>query len=109
MQFCCMQCMFCLVRLYNRIFYEKLPSKKKISASHLPWMWIGVETESGKIITLTEMLESSIEYGDCITPKFLKAFTGIQDAKRWIYLDSKTFKEEEIPTVGLIIEDDSHE
>jgi hypothetical protein len=78
---------------------------------HLTFRGCGLESKQSRatIITLTEMLESSIEYGDCITPNFLKAFTGIKNAKRWIYLDSKTFKEEEIPTVGLIIEDDSHE
>lgn len=104
-----MQCMFCCVRLYSRIFYSKLPSKKKVSSSHLPWMWVGVELTDGTIKTLTEIVDTSIEYGDCVTPQFLKTLSGIQDANRWIYLDSKTLKEEEIPADGLIIEDDSDE
>jgi hypothetical protein len=105
----CMQCMFCCVRLYNRLFYTALPSKKMVSSSHLPWMWVGVETANGAIISLTEIVDTSIEYGDCVDAEFLEELSGIRNAKRWIYLDSKTLKEEEIPTVGLIIEDDSDE
>ncbi len=108
MEFCCMQCFYCCIRLYNRLFYTKLPTKK-VSSSHLPWLWIGVETEQGKIITLTEIVDSSIEYGDVVSPYFLESLTGIQNAKRWSYLNSKTFREEEIPTEGLVIEDDSDE
>jgi hypothetical protein len=68
-----------------------------------------VETEYGKIITLTEIVDSSIEYGDIVSPYFLESLTGIRNARRWSYLDSKTFREEEIPTEGLVIEDDSNE
>lgn len=103
-----MQCFYCCIRLYNRLFYSK-PSIKKVSSSHLPWLWIGVETEQGKIITLTELVDAAIEYGDCISPYFLESLTGIRNAKRWTYLDSKTLKEEEIPADGLIIENDSNE
>lgn len=109
MQLCCMQCMLCCVRLYSRFFYTKLPTKKNVSSSHLPWMWIGAETAGGTILTLTEIVDSTVEYGDCVTPAFLESLTDVQNAKRWIYLDSKTFREEEIPTVGLLIEDDSDE
>lgn len=72
-------------------------------------MWIGVELVDGSITTLTEIVETTIEYGDNITPTFLQTLTGIGNAKRWLYLDSKTLKEEEIPTDGLLIEDDSDE
>lgn len=109
MQFWCMQCMFCCVRLYNRLFNARLPMKKKVSSLHLPWMWIGVETTTGSIVSLTDVVDSSVEYGDVVTPQFLETLSGIQSAKRWIYLNPKTFKEEEIPTDGLIIHDDSIE
>ncbi len=110
MQFCCMQCLFCCVRWYSRFFYKQVPKQlKKVSASHLPWMWIGVETAEGKIVSLTEIVDPAVEYGDVVTPAFLKTISGIQTAKRWIYLDPKTLKEEEIPTDGLIIQDDSDE
>ena len=109
MQFCCIQCMFCCVRLYNRLFYTKLQTKKKVSSLHLPWMWIGVEKEDGSIVSLTDIVDSVVEYGDCVTPQFLQQVSGIQLARRWIYLDPKTLKEEEIPTDGLIIHDDSIE
>ena len=104
-----MQCMFCCVRLYNRLFYSKLPTKKKVSSSHLPWLWIGVETTNGNILTLTEIVDSAIECGDTVSPQFLEVLSGVRNAKRWIYLDSKTLKEDEIPADGLIIGDDSDE
>ena len=72
-------------------------------------MWIGVETTTGSIVSLTDVVDSSVEYGDVVTPQFLETLSGIQSAKRWIYLNPKTFKEEEIPTDGLIIHDDSIE
>lgn len=110
MQFCCMQCLFCCARLYNFIFYAKMPNRKKsVSSAHLPWMWIGAELPDGSIRSLTEIVDISIEYGDCVTPKFLETISGITNAKRWFYLNSKTFKEEEIPADGLIIEDDPNE
>jgi hypothetical protein len=70
-------------------------------------MWVGAELSNGSITTLTEIVESSIEYGDVVTPEFLKALSGLHNVKRWLYLGSKTFREEEIPTDGLIIQDDS--
>lgn len=108
MQFYCMQCLFCCVRLYNRLFYKPLTKRPK-KVSQLPWMWIGVETSNGSIVSLTEIVDSSVEHGDVVTPYFLEMLSGIQTAKRWIYLDPKTLKEEEIPTDGLIIQDDSNE
>ena len=102
-----MQCIYCCIRVYNRFFYTKPQIKKQVSSSHLPWMWIGVELTDGSVKTLTELVDSSIEYGDCVNVKFLETISGIEDAERWVYLDSKTLKEEEIPTEGLIIEDDS--
>lgn len=109
MQYCCMQCLLCIIRLYNRIVYSKIPSKKKVSSSHLPWLWIGVETMDGSILTHTEVIDEIVEYGDCVTPELLESLTDVRNVKRWIYLDSKTLKEKEIPAEGLIIEDDSHE
>lgn len=72
-------------------------------------MWIGVETGNGSIVSLTEIVDPVVEYGDCVTPQFLEMLSGIRGARRWIYLDPKTLKEEEIPTDGLIIQDDSVE
>lgn len=104
-----MQCIYCCVRLYNRFFYTQPKLKKQVSSSHLPWMWIGAQLPDGSMKTLTELVDISVEYGDCVTSEFLEAITEIDNAVRWVYLDSKTLKEEEIPTEGLIIEDDSVE
>ncbi len=98
--------MFCIVRCYNRFFYKKLP-KQKVSTTNLPWLWIGVELKDDKIETITELVNTNVEYGDAITIEHLEALTNIKDAKRWLYLDSKTLNEQEIPAEGLVIEDDS--
>jgi hypothetical protein len=97
------------VRWYGKLFYTQIPTDRKISVSNLPWVWIGAETLSGTIISSTELVNASIEYGDCITVQFLEMLTQEKNIKRWFYLDSKTFKEEEIPAEGLIIENDSDE
>lgn len=72
-------------------------------------MWVGVETGNGSIVSLTDIVDSAVEYGDCVTSEFLEDLSGIHSARRWIYLDPKTLKEEEIPADGLIIHDDSVE
>lgn len=108
MQFHFMNCLFCCVRLYNRLFYKKLP-KQKISTSDLPWLWIGVELTNDKIETITELVNSNVDYGDIITTMFLQELTQLQNVKRWLYLDSTTLNEEEFPTEGLVIKDDSDE
>lgn len=106
MQFQFMNCMFCLVRLYNRLFYKKL-IKQKVSSLKVPWLWVGAELMNGKIETLTEIVNSSVEYDDVITPLFLEELTELQNVKRWMYLDSTTLNEQEIPAIGLVIKDDS--
>ena len=102
-----MNCLFCIIRLYNRIFYKRIP-KQKISISNLPWLWIGAELNNGKIETITELVNSIIEYDDTITPLFLKELTQFKNVKRWLYLDSTTLNEEEFPAEGLVIKDDSN-
>jgi hypothetical protein len=72
-------------------------------------MWVGAELLDGRILTLTDVINPEIEYGDIISPIFLKNLTGLKDVVRWLYLNPKTFKEEEFPPEGLVIEDDSNE
>lgn len=104
---CCINCFFRLVRIYNKFYYTEIP-KQKISTSRLPWLWIGVELPNGKIETITELVNTSIDVGDVITPKFLEELTNIQGAKRWVYLDARTLNEQEFPAEGLVIKDDSN-
>lgn len=108
MQFQFMNCMFCCIRFYNRLFYKKLPTQT-ISASELPWLWVGAELINDKIETITELVNSNLDYGDTITPLFLQELTQLKNVKRWLYLDSTTLNEEEFPTEGLVIKDDSDE
>lgn len=105
---CCINLAFCCIRIYNRLFYKKLP-KQKISTSNLPWLWIGVELENGNIETITDIVNTAIEPGQLITPYYLKNLTGYRNAKRWLYLDATTLNEEEFPATGLVIADDSGE
>lgn len=103
-----MNCLFCCVRLYNRLFYKPLP-KQKISTSNLPWLWIGVKFDDGRVESITDIVNSSVDYGDVITPTYLQSLTQIQNVKRWLYLDPTTLFEEEFPAEGLVIQDDSDE
>jgi hypothetical protein len=108
MSFCCINCFFCCLRIYNRIFYKKL-LKQKVPTSSLPWLWIGAETTNGKIETVTEVVNSIIDFEDIITPLFLQEITNLKNVKRWLYLNPTTLNEEEIPAEGLVIKDDSSE
>ena len=104
-----MRCIFCCVRWYSKLWYTNAPSKRNISVSNLPWVWIGAETHSGDILTLSSLINPAVEHGDRVTVKFVELLTGVTNAKRWFYLDAKTFKEEEIPAEGVIIDDDPDE
>ena len=104
---CFINCLFRLLRIYNKFYYTEIP-KQKISSSRLPWLWIGVELPNGKIETITDLVNSSVDIGDVITPSFLENLTNIQGAKKWVYLHPTTLNEEEIPTEGLVIKDDSN-
>lgn len=108
MQFQFMNCLFCCIRLYNRLFYKKLP-KQSISTSDLPWLWIGAELTNDKIETITELVNNNVDYGDIITTEFLQELSHLQNVKRWLYLDPTTLNEEEFPAEGLVIKDDSDE
>lgn len=104
---CCINCFFRLIRLYNKFYYTEIP-KKKISTSKLPWLWVGVELNNGKIETVTEIVNNTVDYDDVINKHFLEELTGFKDVKRWIYLNSTTLNEEEFPAEGLVIKDDSN-
>lgn len=98
---------FILKRKIEQYFY--IPDKEpiEISSSELPWLWIGAEMKSGIIVTLTEDINKIVNYGDVVTPKYLEVYTELKNVKRWLYLDTITLIEQEIPTSGLIIRNDS--
>ena len=108
MQFYFMNCMFCCIRIYNRLFYKPLP-KQNISTSNLPWLWIGAKLNDGTIETVTELVNATVEYNDIISSQYLQALTGLENVNKWLYLNPTTLFEEEFPAEGLVIKDDSNE
>jgi len=98
---------FILKRKIEQYFYVPEKERLEISASELPWLWIGAEMKSGVIITLTEDINKVVNYGDTVTPFFLESYTELKNVKRWLYLDSLTLLEQEIPPSGLLIKDDT--
>ena len=78
-----------------------------VSPSHLPWLWIGAELETGEIVTVTEDVNQEVMYGDRVNEDYLVDVTRLFNVKRWLYLDPQTLKEEEIPLSGLLIGNDS--
>lgn len=97
-------------RTYTEIFEDVTAEIKHefVGLGHLPWLWIGAELEDGKIITVTEDVDYEVRYGDRVNEDYLVDVTRIFNAKRWLYLDPQTLKEEEIPLAGLLIENDSN-
>lgn len=71
----------------------------------LPWLWIGAELND-ETISVTQMINETIKYGDCVDSKYLTNHTDIVP-DRWLYLDSKTLDKVEFPSEGLLIENDS--
>lgn len=100
---------FILKRKIEQYFYVPEKEKIEISGSDLPWLWIGAEMKSGVIITLTEDINKVVSYGDTVTPFFLESYTELKNVKRWLYLDSLTLLEQEIPPSGLVIKDDTEQ
>lgn len=98
---------FILKRKFDQYFYVPDKEPVEISPIELPWVWIGAEMKSGVILTLTEDINKIVEYGDIVTPRYLEAYTELKNVKRWLYLDMITLVEQEIPTSGLIIRNDS--
>jgi hypothetical protein len=67
----------------------------------LPWMWIGGE-KNNISRNFTAVVNQNVIYGVVIDAKFLTEVTGYT-ADRWLYLDSRTLHEHEIPPAGFII------
>lgn len=98
---------FILKRKIEQYFYTPEREKFDVSPSELPWLWLGAEMKSGVILTITEDINKIVNYGDTVTPMFLESYTEFKNVKRWLYLDSVTLIEQEIPPSGLVIRDDT--
>jgi hypothetical protein len=96
----------CFMRLYIRVFGHTKTRSFQVASKHIPWLWIGAELPNKQIITLTDEINHAIDYGDCVDEAFLQSCTKVYLVDRWLYLDSATLVEKEIPPEGLLIQDD---
>jgi len=81
------------------------PISTQISASKLPWLFVGIELKDGKILDKTQEAQYLVNHDIPVTPFTIDMSVDKQLVKRYFYLDAVTLKEEEIPTEGITIND----
>lgn len=81
----------------------------RVTISNLPWLWIGGENDNGVKYSVTDEVNSAIDYGDTVDPEFLSNASGLTDVIRWKYLDPTELVEKDFPSDGFLIEDDTIE
>ena len=96
-------CFRCKRRIVKYLGYEEVHAHHRISQTNLPWLFVGIELMSGKIIDKTEEAQSLVDVGITITPTTISKDVNVDDVKRYFYLDSVTLNEQEIPPEGLVI------
>jgi hypothetical protein len=104
-------CLRLTIKLYSTGFwiyrfffpYKYEPVANHVSASKLPWLFVGIETYDGNIIDKTEEAQRLVDQNIIISPTTI--IDDIHNVKRCFYLDSTTLKEEEIPAEGITIND----
>lgn len=79
----------------------------RISISKLPWLWIGTEMEDGVKYSVTDEINSAIDYGDTVNAEFLSNATGLKNVIGWKYLDPVELVEKDFPSDGFLIEHDT--
>lgn len=89
-----------IYRFFDPPVYEPV-SANHISASCLPWLFVGIELKNGDILDKTEEAQSLVDKGFPITPTTISVGVDETLMKRCFYLDAKTLKEQEIPTEGI--------
>lgn len=93
--------------MYDWMFpkvYSPIP-QHRISASKLPWLFVGIELDDGTILDKTSHVQDLIDSHIPLTRTNVCMFVDSQIIKRCFYLDEKTLKEEEFPTEGITIND----
>jgi hypothetical protein len=96
----CYRQIFCCKRRIQKLFdidyrSECIPKHK------FPWMWIGADI-NGCSQNYTALVNENVMYGVPVNSKFLSEVTGC-NPDRWLYLDSRTLHQLEIPPEGFII------
>lgn len=109
--------MNCCTRLTIRVYrlgfwvYRKLfptlyaPIPLKVSASKMPWLFVGIELKDGKLLDRTQEANYLVNHNIPVTPYTLDISVNRELVKRYFYLDAITLKEEEIPAEGITIDD----
>lgn len=96
---------FWCTRWCQKLFRDEYqPVKTTIHTDSLPWFWIGAVFDDNEPVTVTDIINRSLERGICVTPEYLRIITGI-DGATWKYMDAKTLEEKDFPSDGFIIED----
>ena len=93
--------------VYRWIFpYEYNPVPiHHVSASSLPWLFVGIELNNGKIIDKTDEAQQLVDNNVPVNPTTISKDVNIDEVKRYFYLNTMTLKEEEIPANGITIND----
>lgn len=78
--------------------------EETVHKDSLPWFWIGIVYSDGESITVTDVINNSLQYGVRVTPEYLSKQTGFTSGT-WKYMDSKTLEEKDFPSEGFVIED----
>lgn len=108
---CCTRVSFLVfklgIQIYDWMFRKKyIPiPKHRISASKLPWLFVGIELTDGNVLDKTAHVQDLMDSGVQLTVTNICMFVEPRTIKRCFYLDEKTLKEEEIPTEGITIND----
>jgi hypothetical protein len=95
------------VQLYDWLFpkvYSPL-STHSVSASSLPWLFVGIELTDGTMLDRTSHVQDLVNLRIPITRNRVCGDVDPQTIQRCFYLDEKTLKEEEFPADGITIHD----
>lgn len=98
------QVYWCRRSLIKQFCPKEEPKKVHVHSDSLPWFWIGMKYSDDSSVTVTDVINTEIQYGDCVTPEYLSRITGFRDGT-WRYMSAKTLEELDFPSVGFIIED----
>ena len=97
------QVFWCCRRVDNFLF-SPVKKETNVSASSVPWLWVGATFEDGNVVDYTCNINDTLEYGVTVTTEWLEIITGAKNVT-WKYLDPKTLEEKEFPSEGFVIDD----
>ena len=96
---------FICCRRIDNILFSQIKRSRHIQSSNLPWLWIGAVHSHDDVEDVTETVNSLVTWGEVIDKAWLESVLNAKPVL-WKYLDTLTLEEKEIPSEGLVIEDD---